>query len=399
MNSLKIKILGLIALIMCGVIGLITWKNLVTQHDMLAKVAEQNGRLVSETIRKSINSNMKNGEQDKVQEIFAEIGENPSIAAVRIFDESGRILTSANKDDIGSLIKTSDLLSYRSGQTSYLEIVDGHERYKTLLPLENSSECSGCHDAGQKILGILSLQLSLKETEYLQTSSRNTTLLAAISAIGLLVIVITTFILFYVDAPIRKIIAAMQRVEEGEFDRAAIQIDSSEEMSELADKFNGMVDHLKSLVENTILHECELAVNREQLAHQGELQSMNITLEERLKEIEYLNISLEEHIEEIEEANYKIADLASDLECKNKSLEITISRLSALNKMGMALNSTLDLESLFEIMIRRALEAVGAEIGYILLYDFEHGTLKSVVPLVSSTSSIERRACRCDPAE
>ena len=97
MNSLKIKILGLIALIMCGVIGLITWKNIVTQHDMLAKVAEQNGRLVSETIRNSINSNMKNGEQDKVQVILAEIGENPSISAVRIFDESGRILTSANQ--------------------------------------------------------------------------------------------------------------------------------------------------------------------------------------------------------------------------------------------------------------------------------------------------------------
>ena len=376
MNSLKIKILGLIALIMCGVIGLITWKNLVTQHDMLAKVAEQNGRLVSETIRNSIHSNMKNGEQDKVQGMFAEIGENPSISAVRIFDESGRILTSAHKDDIGSLIKTSDLLAYRSGRTSFLEIVDGHERYKTLLPFENSSECSGCHDADQKILGILSLQISLKDTEHLQATSRNTTLLAAIGAIGLLVVVITTFILIYVDAPIRKIITAMKRVEHGEFDQATIQIDSSEEMSELADKFNGMVDHLKSLVENTILHECELAVNREQLAHQGELQSMNITLEERLKEIEYLNISLEERIEEIEEANYKIADLASDLECKNNSLEVTISRLSALNKMGVALNSTLDLESLFETMIRRALEAVGADVGYILLYDFEHGTLK-----------------------
>jgi HD-GYP domain-containing protein (c-di-GMP phosphodiesterase class II) len=376
MNSLKIKILGLIALIMCGVIGLITWKNLVTQHEMLAKVAEQNGRLVSETIRNSIQSNMKNGEQNKVQGIFVEIGENPLISAVRIFDESGRILTSAKQEEIGSLINTSDLLAYRSGRASYLEIINGQESYKTLLPFANSSECTGCHDAEEKVLGILSLQLSLRDTETLQASSRNTTLLAAISAIGLLVIVITTFILFYVDAPIRKLITAMKQVEQGDFDQATIQINSSEEMAELADKFNGMVDHLKSLVENTILHECELAVNREQLAHQGELQSMNITLEERLKEIEYLNISLEERIEEIEEANYKIADLASDLECKNKSLEMTVSRLSALNKMGLALNSTLDLESLFETMIRRAMEAVGAEVGHILLYDFEHGTLK-----------------------
>lgn len=376
MNSLKIKILGLIALIMCGVIGLITWKNLDTQHDMLTKIAEQNGYLVSETIHNSINVHMKNGEQDKVQEIFAKIGENPSIASVKIFDESGRILASANKDDINKLINITDLLAYRSGRTSYPDDVDGQKRYNTLLTFENSSECNRCHDPGQKVLGILSLQLSLQDAEILQTTSRNTTLLTAIAGIGLLVIAITTFILFYVDTPIRRIITAMKRVEEGEFDQAAIQIDSSEEMAELANKFNGMVDHLKTLVENTILHECELAVSREQLAHQGALQSMNITVEERLKEIEYLNISLEERIEEIEEANYKIADLASDLECKNKSLEMTVSHLSALNKMGVALNSTLDLEGLFKTMIRQTTEAVGAEVGYILLYDFAHGTLK-----------------------
>lgn len=376
MNSLKIKILGLIILIMCGVIGLITWKNIQTQHDMMVKVAEQNGKLVSETIRNSINTNMLNGEQGNVQKIFADIHNNPSITSIKIFDESGRILNSALKEEIGSLANTSDLLAYRSGRRSFTDFIDGKEVFKTLLPFENSAECNGCHPADQKILGILSLNLSLQETDDLQATSRNTTLLTAIGAIGLLVIVITTFILLYVDAPIRKIISAMKYVEGGEFDQPSLKIASSDEMSELAEKFNGMVDHLKSLVENTILHECELAVNREQLAHQGELQSMNITLEERLKEIEYLNISLEERIEEIEEANYKIADLASDLECKNNSLEVTIARLSALNKMGMALNSTLDLESLFDTMIRRAIEAVGAEVGYILLYDLEHDALK-----------------------
>lgn len=376
MNSLKIKILGMIGLIMCGVIGLITWKNLNTQHDMLAKVGEHNGRLMAETIRNSINSSMRTGEQRKIQSIFSDISTNPSIDSIKIFDESGRITRSANKEDIGTLTSTSDLLAYRSGRISSIETVNGKELFKTLLPFENSPECHGCHPADQKILGILSLKLTFRETEALQNDSRNTTILTAIGAIGLLAVVITVFILFFVDTPINKIINAMKKVEEGDFDHPPLEIRSSEEMFVLAEKFNGMVGHLKSLVENTILHECELAVSREQLSHQVELQSMNMTLEERLKENEYLNISLEERIEEIEEANYKIADLASDLESKNKSLENTISRLSVLNKMGIALSSTLDIESLFETMIRRATEAVNAEIGYILLYDLDHGTLK-----------------------
>src|SRR5690606_15134478 len=136
-----------------------------------------------ETIHNSINVHMKNGEQDKVQEIFAKIGENPSIASVKIFDESGRILASANKDDINKLINITDLLAYRSGRTSYPDDVDGQKRYNTLLTFENSSECNRCHDPGQKVLGILSLQLSLQDAEILQTTSRNTTLLTAIAGI------------------------------------------------------------------------------------------------------------------------------------------------------------------------------------------------------------------------
>lgn len=376
MNSLKIKILGIIAVIMSGAIGLITWHNLQTQHNMLAKVAEQDGRLVIETIRNSIHTNMKSGEHNKIVGIFEDIGRNPAIESVKIFDVNGRVLISAHQEEIGDLTSSSDLLAYRSGRKYYSERVNDNEFFNTLLPLENSRECFGCHQQDNAILGILSLHLSLKDLDSLQQAGRHATLLSALGAIGILVVVITIFILFYVDTPIRKIINAMTRVEKGEFNHPPLAIDSSDEMSELADKFNAMVNHLKSLVENIISHECELAVNREQLSHQGEIQSMNITLEERLKENEYLNISLEERIEEIEEANYKIADLASELESKNNSLEMTIIRLSALNRMGMALNSTMNLDNLFDTMIRRALEAVGAKIGYILLLDNEHNALR-----------------------
>lgn len=376
MNSLKIKILVLISVIMFGAISLIAWYNLKIQHDILAKSTENTGQLLVKTVRNSIRSSMINSKNSEVRKILEHIGEDPSIEDIKIFDDTGRILVSAKHFDIGSLTTTSELLSYRANRLNFTETIDDVERFTTLIPLENSSECIGCHQHDKPVLGILSLQMSLNQINNLQLAGRNATLFSSLGTLALLIVAITLFILIYVDAPIRKLVNAMQKVEAGEFDHATINITSSEEMFELATKFNNMVGRLKFLVESTIKHECELVVHREKLSHHDAIQSMNVTLEERLKEIEYLNISLEEHIEEIEEANYKIADLASDLENKNSSLEMTVSRLSALHKMGLALNSTMDLEKLFDILIRRTMEAVGSRIGYILLLDSGQWSLK-----------------------
>jgi putative nucleotidyltransferase with HDIG domain len=137
-----------------------------------------------------------------------------------------------------------------------------------------------------------------------------------------------------------------------------------------------MVSRLKAQIDNTVRQERELATTQQQLLHQGEIQNMNVTLEERLKEIEYLNISLEERIEEIEEANFKITDLASELESKNTNLEQAVSRLSALYRMGLAINSTMELDKLFELLMHKALETLKARIGYILLLEKEPWTMR-----------------------
>jgi HD-GYP domain-containing protein (c-di-GMP phosphodiesterase class II) len=102
---------------------------------------------------------------------------------------------------------------------------------------------------------------------------------------------------------------------------------------------------------------------------------MNMTLEDRLKEIEYLNINLEERIEEIEEANYKIADLASELEEKNIGLSHAVDRLQALYKMGLAINATMDLDKLLNLLSLKSMGTMKAQVGYILMLNEETGNL------------------------
>jgi putative nucleotidyltransferase with HDIG domain len=128
-------------------------------------------------------------------------------------------------------------------------------------------------------------------------------------------------------------------------------------------------------MESTVKNERELAISQEKLAHSEELHAMNMTLEDRLKEIEYLNINLEERIEEIEEANYKIADLASELEEKNIGLTQAVDRLQALYKMGLAVNATMDLGKLLDLLSQKTMETMRAQVGYILMLNEKTGNL------------------------
>jgi transcriptional regulator with GAF, ATPase, and Fis domain len=136
-----------------------------------------------------------------------------------------------------------------------------------------------------------------------------------------------------------------------------------------------MVEQLREHINTSVDHERALARAQEKVAHLHEIHLMNTMLEEQLREIENLNITLEEHIEEIEGANYKIAVLAGSLEDKNSNLEKAVAKLSTLHKVGLAINSTMDMDKLFNLIIRTTMDTLQAQVGYIILTDEEKRVL------------------------
>jgi len=375
MNSLKIKFLGLSCIILIVAIGLTTWYNLQTQNALLIKLATEHGRMLAETIRNSIISDMASGKSDQVGHNLEMIDFESAIDRVRVFSEAGRILMSANPEEIGDLVSTSEIMAYRSGNFSFVNRLSDEEHFNTILPIYNQPKCYSCHDENEKVLGILDLQLSLASLDKMQSSGRKATMIASGVMLVILILTITSFLLIYVDAPIRRLVSAMDLVEKGKFDEARTSVSSSDEMILLSSKFNYMVQRLRELVESTVKHERELAISQEKLAHSEEIRAMNMTLEDRLKEIEYLNINLEERIEEIEEANYRIADLASELEEKNIGLSRAVDRLQALYKLGLAVNATMDLDKLLNLLSQKSMETMKAQAGYILMLNEQTGNL------------------------
>jgi putative nucleotidyltransferase with HDIG domain len=369
MNSLKVKFLGLSTLLAIMVVVLTVWHHLSTQRTNLEKLAVQNSRVLTFTIFNSISTFMKNGENERITEIFEEIRKEPSLKFIYIFDESGKVLRSSDPLAVEELAPSSDLLAYRSNQFYIRHDHNGSTYHARFLPIYNEPACYGCHDQTKKVLGILSVHISLNQMIGLLDSLAPQTLVTFLLMFCFLILTITLFVFYYVGTPIRKLINAIDHLERGEFDQATVSIATSSEMAQLSNKFNRMVNRLKLQIHERVKQERKIAVGRQKLTHQEEIQEMNQTLGERLKENRYLNTSLEKRIREIEEANYKIADLASELESKNTNLQQAVNRLSALYDMGLTVNATMDLNRLFQLLIEKTCATLKVNAGYLLLLD------------------------------
>jgi putative nucleotidyltransferase with HDIG domain len=381
-NSLKIKILTLVTLIMVFIISSVGYINFRQQKEMLHEIANRNTAVLIETIKSSISNAMLSGHSSEVGSIFAKIKSREFVKSIRIVDTKGKVLNSADRDEIGRKIPD---LSQQGLPARNLSLLPENGTFVSYARIFNAPQCYKCHAPSEETLGLLEIKLSLDYMNSFINRERDTTVISSILLVLATFVTICLFLILYVDRPIRRLISYMEQVEQGDFEQK-IRLTSSEEMHSLGESFNRMVLRLKSMMERTISHERELARAQEKLSYHRETHQMNGRLEEQIREIENLNITLEERIEEIEEANYKIADLAGELEDKNTNLEKAVAKLSTLYRLGLAINSTIEVERLYQLVVKTTMETLQAQIGYIILYDNDREKLK-VINLMGNVES------------
>ncbi len=109
------------------------------------------------------------------------------------------------------------------------------------------------------------------------------------------------------------------------------------------------------------VHEREVEAERRLVASQRD---------ERFRaEFELVDIQLNARIAELDRANERINRLALELEEKNASLVKAVKNISALNRVGVALSSELDIDRLVQLLINISVKGLRVETGAIFLYD------------------------------
>ena len=268
-KSIEFKIILSVAFTTLAVNGLFTFLYLDIQARHIDETILQNASQLSETIKKSIQSDMIRNRKENAYQIMETIAEQEGIEKVRIYGSEGKILFSTLKTELGTMVDKKAEACYachaedtpliRLATSSKSRIFSSDKGYRILgmiNPMYNDRQCSSgeCHShpASQSVLGVIDITMSLaKEDADMQSARRRTIIFNFLSIFSISAIVVLS-LLSFVGKPVKQLVLGTNRVAQGDLDHV-IPIESSDEMGHLARSFNHMTSNLKKA--NEEIHE------------------------------------------------------------------------------------------------------------------------------------------------
>ncbi len=272
--SLKWKYIGLTFLILLCVIGGFSYYNLKYQERVIREDDIERVKLISDIIKNGLYTIMLEGRGKEFQS-FLETLIAEDIEEVRIFHpETGVILASSVKKEIGKPIYKDDMEKFRNQDFPKVFVHSKGKKtlYSMVIPIPNEKPCQRCHQDGKKYRGVLDVEISMKKTHDRITELRNRTIAFSLLTFFSLAAALAVMTSLLINKPIDRLIMTMKEVETGNLD-VRFFTNRKDEIKKLADSFNSMIEELQKAQEE--LKRCHLEEMKriEKMATLGELAS------------------------------------------------------------------------------------------------------------------------------
>jgi two-component system NtrC family sensor kinase len=260
-------------------LGASGWFALKLHRQHLYSLLEENAIGIGETILSSAHSSMLMNDQDRLAELFQNVGRREDVLGLRLLDAEGRVRYSSDPEEIGA---TSDIeaplcrgchgkelrspATLREGLQLY-SLPPGKSALGLGVPVLNTSECSngGCHvhPPDQRVLGMLDLELSTLRLESSMSDAQS-----QMFSFGLITIIVISTIIGVlawrvVHRPLNVLLEGTERLGRGNLSYRIKDIPGGE-LGVLADSLNEMSSRLQTA--------------------QLELENWNIRLETKVSE-------------------------------------------------------------------------------------------------------------------
>jgi len=272
LQSLKVKFVVALVLLVSVVIGLSTWWTLSVHRHHMLQATEDKVRALTEAIDRGIHVAMREGRSQDVQSILEEVGKDPDIDRIIIFDSGGKILRASRPELVGRTLERDRLSRYLDqpdfAVTGLYE--SGNLLHSVVKKIRNRPECFSCHGKDETINGILHVDMSFKRTQEQIAGMERTALWTMLLTAAVLAAGGAVLMIRLVERPVGTLVQAMAKVEGGDLETRA-DLGTRDELGRLADSFNTMVDRLEAArAEIEVYHQQRLA-RAERLAGLGEL--------------------------------------------------------------------------------------------------------------------------------
>jgi signal transduction histidine kinase len=247
LQTLKFRLMALITIILIVVVGLPGGFFIYELDKNYEEFSENLIETASQVVYQFIYDGMMKNDSLQIQQNLKLLVMDPSIHLVRIYEPHGRIAFSSNENEINKNVRDlAEYFDFNKGDSDEMEsFVRKDNIYAHHHPIYVQKECQNCHDNVGKVIGILDVQAGFTSSDQLYVASKNLAIFGGIVIVVILWIVLNLLYHSQVESRLRIIMSGFDKLSKGDFS-SKIKIPGRHELALLADKFNKMVENLKS---------------------------------------------------------------------------------------------------------------------------------------------------------
>lgn len=211
---------------------------------------------LSKLIQQGLEYAMVSRRGDLLNNMIVQLAKDPEVSQIFILDPSGTVRVSSDEARVGYTMDRNSptcQLCHRyeareRSTTAIFKVADGTEVMRNVTPIFNKGECHRCHDATQRINGVLIMDFSMKKIH----AQLNKNVLTMLLMTGILVLVLAGVIGIYINrlvlGKLKTFVSATKKVGAGNL-AARVNLEGSDEFAQLGESFNQMTSQLQGSIE------------------------------------------------------------------------------------------------------------------------------------------------------
>ena len=225
--------------------------NLREQRRHSEEMVLQSAERITDVIQRSTRYEMLHNDRQALYNVIQELGSEPGIRRIRIFNKEGRISFSTDAAEVNRVVdkgaeacygchaQSAPLVKLNRPDRARIFPGRGERLLGVIRPIENAAACSACHPAGQRVLGVIDANLSLAAVDAQMAQHRAHLVLFMAITVAMIWLVSVIFIWGVVYRPVKELTAGTHRVANGDLDHR-LPVRHQDELSDLAASFNKM---------------------------------------------------------------------------------------------------------------------------------------------------------------
>ncbi len=262
-QSLGFRLFLLIFAVLVLVFSFHTYMSIQLQTQQSMHHIKLCARRISDLVKSSTHYSMLINRKQDIKNIVTTVGQEPDIENLSIINHGGEYIYTSNSPNEHKIIDQHSRICIQchSGKTPIvsisknLNIIDSPEGYRIAeltRPILNEPSCfnASCHahPENEKVLGLMNIQISLKDIDDATHRSINILILLSFISVAIIIFIIWLFIRREVIIPVQILHNGTQQIGRGNLNYT-ISFPSKTEIGDLAKSFNKMTRRLKDAQE------------------------------------------------------------------------------------------------------------------------------------------------------